>query len=120
MDRHEHRSLRMGKLVGPQGSNSHTLNHTFTQYDESRQPLAELDQHGRITRQTVWLADMPLVVIDSPAGQALAGDTAGLAQVWADLGRMVQSWFSPHAAKAGLAVRLGLRLSPHGRRTQHP
>jgi YD repeat-containing protein len=45
---YDHRGLRTSKTVGP--NTSHTL------YDESSQPLAELDASGRITRQYVWQA----------------------------------------------------------------
>jgi RHS repeat-associated protein len=61
-----------------------------------------LDREGRITRQTVWLADIPLAVIDSPAGQALAGKTAGLAQVWADVRRAIHSWLGSEEGIAWL------------------
>ena len=92
--RYDHRGLRIGKTVGQQ------ITHTL--YDESRQPLAELDREGRITRQTVWLADIPLTVIDSPTGQALAGETAGLAQVWADVRSAIHSWLGSDAGIAWL------------------
>jgi RHS repeat-associated protein len=91
---YDHRGLRIGKQLGPQVT--HTL------YDESRQPLAELDREGRITRQTVWLADIPLAVIDSPAGQALAADAPGLAQVWADVRSAIHSWLDSEEGIAWL------------------
>jgi RHS repeat-associated protein len=71
-------------------------------HDESRQPLADLDREGRITRQTVWLADIPLAVIDSPAGQALAADAPGLAQVWADVRSAIHSWLDSEEGIAWL------------------
>ncbi|MBW6495012.1 MAG: DUF2235 domain-containing protein [Burkholderiaceae bacterium] len=87
---YDHRGLRNSKQVfSPAGTQT-----THTLYDESRQPLAELDAEGRITRQYVYLADMPLAVIDSAQGQRLAPEQPGVAQLLADLGRIVQSWLS--------------------------
>lgn len=83
---YDHRGLRVSKQA--KGQSTHTL------YDESRQPLAELNAQSRITRQYIWLADMPLAVIDSPQGQALASDTSGLGQVIADIAAALQSWFA--------------------------
>jgi RHS repeat-associated protein len=62
-----------------------------TLHDESRQPLVELDAQGRITRQYVWLADMPLAVIDTPASLALT--EPGIEQVFKDIATALQSWF---------------------------
>lgn len=92
--RYDHRGLRISKTVGP--------NTTHTLYDESRQPLAELDAQGRITRQYVWLADMPLAVIDSEGGTSLASEAPALAMVWADLRRTIESWLSSDAGLAWL------------------
>jgi len=64
---------------------------TLTLHDESRQPLVELDAQGRITRQYVWLADMPLAVIDTPASLALT--EPGIEQVFKDIATALQSWF---------------------------
>lgn len=82
--RYDHRGLRHSKTV--LAVTTHTL------YDESRQPLAELDAQGRITRQYIFLADMPLAVIDSRQGRPLAAEQPGVAQILADLGQVVQSW----------------------------
>jgi RHS repeat-associated protein len=94
--RYDHRGLRIGNQVGQQ--TTHTL------HDESRQPLAELDAQGRITRQYVWLADIPLAVIDSPADspRRLALAEQGIEQVLSDIRRAVQSWFNEHAGIAWL------------------
>ncbi len=62
--RYDHRGLRNTRQLGDR--TLHTL------YDEHRQPLAELDADGRILRQYVWLADLPLAVIDTPQGVAPA------------------------------------------------
>jgi YD repeat-containing protein len=45
---YDHRGLRIGKQVEKQTTQTTT---THTLYDESRQPLAELNAQGRITRQ---------------------------------------------------------------------
>ena len=62
--RYDHRGLRNTRQVGER--TIHTV------YDEHRQPLAELDAEGRILRQYVWLAELPLAVIDTPHGVAPA------------------------------------------------
>ena len=62
--RYDHRGLRNTRQVAE--STIHTV------YDEHRQPLAELDANGRILRQYIWLADLPLAVIDTPQGVAPA------------------------------------------------
>lgn len=62
--RYDHRGLRNTRQVG--GHTTHTV------YDEHRQPLADLDADGRILRQYIWLADLPLAVIDTPQGLAPA------------------------------------------------
>jgi RHS repeat-associated protein len=94
--RYDHRGLRIAKQVGAQT--------TLTLYDESHQPLAELGEQGRITRQFVWLADLPLVVIDAPAdaprglasAEPAVGMGGGVTQVLSDLAAVVQSWLNPH------------------------
>jgi len=99
---YDHRGLRIGKQLGQQTTQTHTTNTTQTLYDESRQPLAELDAQGRITRQYVWLADMPLAVIDTPQGQALAAEAPGLSQLWADVRSAINSWLGTEAGIAWL------------------
>lgn len=73
---------------------------THTLYNESRQPLAELNAQGHITRQYIWLADMLLAVMDSdsglpPASAADNADGQALAQevpLSQDLWALVVSW----------------------------
>jgi len=101
---YDHRGLRIGKTVMHSPAESASVRAepvealtthsttTHTLYDESRQPLAELDAQGRITRQYVWLADLPLAVIDTPQGTALAAEAPGLAQLWADARTAINSW----------------------------
>ncbi|MFU2486773.1 RHS repeat-associated core domain-containing protein [Thauera sp. WH-1] len=73
---------------------------THTVYDDARQPLAELDADGTLTRQYLWLADLPLAVLDLPTRPV--EEIGGLRRIIDDLGRAVQSWFAPHAGLAWL------------------
>jgi RHS repeat-associated protein len=93
---YDHRGLRIGKTVGS-AVNKGAQNTEFTQftlYDESRQPLAELNAQGQIQRQYIWLADLPLAVIDTPQGTALGVQRPALQQVWADVQHIASSWLS--------------------------
>ena len=89
---YDHRGLRTTKSVNQ--------NTTHTLYNESRQPLAELNAQGHITRQYIWLADMLLAVMDSdsglpPASTADNADGQALAQevpLSQDLWALVVSW----------------------------
>ncbi|MBW7897036.1 MAG: DUF2235 domain-containing protein, partial [Opitutaceae bacterium] len=84
--RYDHRGLRNRKTLD--GDARYTL------HDEARQPLAELDADGRILRQYVWVADVPLAVIDTPEGVApAAADPSALSRIAGDVRRIVQSWF---------------------------
>ncbi|MDX9887075.1 RHS repeat-associated core domain-containing protein [Thauera sp.] len=82
-----HRGLRNTRQVGER--TIHTV------YDDHRQPLAELDAGGRILRQYVWLADIPLAVINTPQGVAPAkhNDT-GTMQFADGLFRMIRAAFT--------------------------
>ncbi len=85
--RYDHRGLRNTRQVG-----NHT---THTLYDEHRQPLAELDADGRILRQYVWLADLPLAVIDTPHGVAPAQPDHGVTANFAgELSRLLRAAFA--------------------------
>jgi RHS repeat-associated protein len=85
--RYDHRGLRNTRQV------SERTIHTI--YDEHRQPLAELDADGRILRQYVWLADLPLAVIDTPQGVAPAKpDQSVTAQFAGELFRMFRAGFT--------------------------
>jgi RHS repeat-associated protein len=66
-------------------------------YNEQRQLIAELNAAGRITRQYVWLADMPIAVIDTPQGKDLAhsssdGSSTTRTSVWTDLKTIALYW----------------------------
>ena len=97
---YDHRGLRTTKTVSGSGS-ANTTTHTL--YNESRQPLAEVNAQGHITRQYIWLADMLLAVMDSDSGltPASANETADTANGQAlaqevplsqDLWALVVSW----------------------------
>ncbi len=95
--RYDHRGLRISKSVfSEDGSAERT---TQTLYDDARQPLAELDASGKITRQYVWLADLPIAVIDEPAAlRSASSNRLSLPQqIWADIGRALHSWLAPNA-----------------------
>jgi len=84
---YDHRGLRNVKHA-----NGHTR---YTLHDEARQPLAELDGAGRILRQYVWLADLPLAVLDTPQGAKPAPPAQGAAaRLAGDLRRIVLSWLN--------------------------
>lgn len=83
--RYDHRGLRNQKATA-EGT-------VYTVYAEDRQPLAELDPHGRLLRQYIHLAGLPLAVIDTPEGLTPASDDAGpVARVWSDLQAVLRSW----------------------------
>ena len=85
--RYDHRGLRHAKEANGQTR--------YTLYDEARQPLAELDGEGRILRQYIWLADLPLAVLDTPEDTALAPATqSAAARITGDLLRIVKSWLA--------------------------
>ncbi len=111
---YDHRGLRTAKHVGTRGGTGgqHT---TYYVYDAQRQPLAELNAHGRITRQYFYLADLPLALIDSPEGQALStADESLLEQTLTamqDVGTAVQSWFN---AEAGMGQLVWLHTNHLG------
>ena len=85
--RYDHRGLRNSRQVGER--TIHTV------YDEHRQPLAELDAEGRILRQYVWLADLPLAVIDTPQGVAPAkAEHSVTAQFAEGLYRLLRATFT--------------------------
>jgi hypothetical protein len=87
--RYDHRGLRIsktvGKAMGEVVGQPTTSSTQFTLHDESRQPLAELNAQGQIQRRYIWLADLPMAVIDTPQGKALGVSRSALQQVWADV-----------------------------------
>ena len=57
--RYNHMGERIAKTV-----NGRTTRYLY----EGRQLMAEVDEQGKITRQYVYLADLPIAVIDTPGG----------------------------------------------------
>lgn len=88
---YDHRGLRNAK---------HTKDQTrYTVHDEARQPLVELDRNGRILRQYVWLADLPLAVIDTPQGAVpVPANQGAAARIATDLLHIVEGWFGSGAS----------------------
>lgn len=95
---YDHRGLRIARTRFDPAMVAPTTTHTV--YDDARQPLAELDADGRLIRQYLWLADLPLAVLDTPARPDSATDSAR--RILADLGRIAQSWLAPQAGLAWL------------------
>nr|WP_249116007.1 RHS repeat-associated core domain-containing protein [Azoarcus sp. L1K30] len=82
---YDHRGLRNRKTVDGQT--------TYFIHDAQRQPLAELDHAGRITRQYLYLADLPIAVIDTPDGIPPApAERSALARIGHDVARIVEAW----------------------------
>lgn len=97
---YDHRGLRNTKHAS--GRTTHTL------YDEHHQPLAELDAKGRILRQYIWLADLPVAVIDTPEGVAAAtAEDSATSRVFGDLQRL---WRSAFGSGEGIAWLHGNHL----------
>ncbi len=66
---------------------------------QNRQLQAELDGQGRVTRQYVYLAQQSIAVIDTPDGSLPdAEERSPMAQVAADIGTALKSWFGSDAA----------------------
>jgi RHS repeat-associated protein len=59
-------------------------------YDDASQLLAELDASGAITRQYVYVADLPIAVIDGPT--PLHQDANAWLQAWRDVQHLLRSW----------------------------
>ena len=105
---YDHRGLRNAKHINTQPVvRTHSQNKTthpcttpnpstYYLYDNDQQPLAELNAQGRITRQYIYLADLPLALTNSPEGQDLSSDeTHVMTQahiVVEDLMTAIQSW----------------------------
>jgi RHS repeat-associated protein len=79
---YSHRGQRIEKKAQAQ--------HTLYLYDEQSQLTAELDASGKITRQYVYAANLPIAVIEGEA--ALHQDTAAWLQAFIDIGHIARSW----------------------------
>jgi RHS repeat-associated protein len=83
---YNHRGERIRKDDGTHGS---------SYLYEQGKLSAELDEHGRITRQYLYLADQPIAVLDTPNGVLPDGEERSvLAQVAADIAIAFHAWFS--------------------------
>ncbi|MBC7414694.1 MAG: DUF2235 domain-containing protein, partial [Herminiimonas sp.] len=71
-----------------------TVNGRTTRYlYEGRLLSGELDEQGRITRQYLYLGDVPVAVIDTPSGASTEGkDLAGWQAIAHDLRTIWQAW----------------------------
>ena len=83
---YDHRGLRNRKISAQED--------TYYLYDDSRQLQAEINAQGRLQRQYVYLADQPLMVIDSADGVDLSQSQSesALSQVVQDLQRLWRYW----------------------------
>ncbi len=79
---YSHRGQRIEKKTDAQ--------HTLYLYDEQSLLMAELDASGKVKRQYVYAASLPIAVIDGDA--ALHQDTAAWLQAFIDLGHIARSW----------------------------
>lgn len=95
---YDHRGLRIARTRLDPVTAAPTTTHTL--HDDARQPLAELDADGMLVRQYLWLADLPLAVLDTPAHPDRG--TGTVRRLLEDLGRIVQSWLDPQAGLAWL------------------
>lgn len=95
---YDHRGLRILRTRLEPTTAAPTTTHIL--HDDARQPLAELDADGRLIRQYLWLADLPLAVLDTPARPAT--ETGSARRLLDDLLRIVQSWLDPQAGLAWL------------------
>jgi YD repeat-containing protein len=83
---YNHRGERIRKDNGTHG-NSYLYEHGKLS--------AELDEHGRITRQYLYLADQPITVLDTLEGVLPDGEERSApAQVAADIALALHAWFN--------------------------
>jgi RHS repeat-associated protein len=83
---YNHRGERIRKDDGTHGS-SYLYEHGKLS--------AELDEHGRITRQYLYLADQPIAVLDTFKGVLPDGEERSvLAQITADIAVAFHAWFN--------------------------
>jgi len=67
--RYNHHGLRVSKQT--QAETTHTL------YNDERQRIADLDAHGRIIRQYIWLGDQLIATLDAQQPKALQAPPEG-------------------------------------------
>lgn len=95
---YDHRGLRILRTRLEPATAAPITTHIL--HDDARQPLAELDADGMLIRQYLWLADLPLAVLDTPAQPAT--ETGSARRLLEDLRRIVKSWLDPQAGLAWL------------------
>ena len=82
--RYNHKGERIAKTV-----KGHTTHYLY----EGRQLLAEVDEQGKITRQYIYLADLPVAIIDSPVESTeRTGKHAGWRILARDLATIWKTW----------------------------
>ena len=69
---YNHRGERISKTVQTEAGQSNTVQQTTSYLYENGLLSAELNQAGQLTRQYIYLADMPIAVIDTPQGKSLS------------------------------------------------
>ena len=106
---YDHRGLRISKTVTSPAAQTvqSPTNVTHYLYDTDRQPLAELNAQGRITRQYIYVGNLPFALIDTPEGQTLSNEKTTLTQeawmVLQDMGHALTSWFNAEASMGAWA-----------------
>ena len=93
--RYNHRGERVSKAVA-ESPPIHYLH-------EGRRLAAELNSDGKVVRQYIHLADLPIAVIDTPQGAELVNtERSAWAQIVADVVAIGKAWFGPAQAVAYL------------------
>lgn len=101
---YSHRGERIAKWVGT-GANASAGQGRGYLYDEAHRLVGELDAQGRLHRQIVYAADLPLALIDTPEGSALVLPPAqGDPSLGDDLARVWRAWFGPSETLTWLHV----------------
>jgi RHS repeat-associated protein len=98
---YNHRGERVRKVVN--AGNGRAAHATHYLYDDSRQLAAELNDRGQIVRQYVYLADMPVALIDTPDGVPLPSRSSAVlsaAEKIAEDLRAIAGSISGHARSA--------------------
>jgi RHS repeat-associated protein len=91
--RYNHQGLRIGKQT------ANEVVHTL--YNDERQRIADLDAHGRIIRQYIWLGDQLIATLDAQQPKALQAPAEGF---FAELAQTLQAlWNSVTANTDRLA-----------------
>jgi len=87
---YNHRGERIHKTVNRAADKKDTA----YLYDDSRQLQAELNDKQRITRQYIYLSNLPLAVIDTPEGVQLDEARSDIGQTLHELGQVITAVFT--------------------------